>query len=1095
MKPNRLRRVGAVAVAAVSVALAPIILPAVTLSSNAGAVEQDLGVDDPYETVSADPLPAPSINGVVWDQEVVGNTVYAVGEFTTATTPGGSAVTRRNALAYDITTGALLDWAPSANAAVRSVVASPDGSTIYLGGTFTTINGLVANRVAAVDPRSGTPRNLGLSLNSGVNAVALSPDGSKLYAGGYFSEANRQRRQRVVEFDVASRTVTPFSARVPDYYVHAVATEPGGTGVAIGGAFTSVNGYRNPGNGLAILEAGTGELRYNRLSSVIGASGKKSAVWGMAADARGLYTASYSGAGAFEGVARLNWQSGELEWMLDCHGDSYDVHPAGDIVYISSHEHDCSNVDLFPNNWKQHYNATAVVNQAVGTVRRNTYSGYTNFQGQPATTLLSFFPSFTPGTYTGAHQATWTVEGNDDYIVYGGEFTAVNGQQQQGLVRFAKRSIAPNQVSAHDKGGAYKFSARSTQPGVVSFSWKANWDSDDRMLTYEIFRDTTNSKPVWTRKVASTFWDLPELTATDFVDPGSQHRYRIRVTDKYGASTQTDWVTITAKDGVGLNALGRQAAADGAVNVWSMDEGSGRDVADSLGNINARLYGWGWERAGEPATTSGSSTSFGTAAYAVSQQRIQGPQTFSLETWVRTTSRSGGLLLGFGSSYQARSSQHDRQLYLRTDGVLVYGLYPGRVKTLESSQPINDGKWHHVVATTSEAGSVLYVDGQAVSEDTSMNQAEDFQGYWHIGGDNLRGFPRAPRNIYLEADIDDVAIYNNALVANQVRDHYALGQGKPANQAPQAALTLEAAELVVSADASGSQDPDGKIASYKWSWGDGTAEETTTAATAKHAYAAAGTYTVRVTVTDDGGQSAQTEQSVTVKVAEKPVPPVAPEAPNQPGAPGNDVPMAGAFRATFDQDVAAGWGEADKGGTWSTRWGGSALSVANGAGRMSLARAGSGSRVSSPALEQADADLTASFQLEALPSAGRIYIDQDLRATDAGSYRVKLQVTPEGTGKIELLKVVGGSEQWLSESQLPTIKAGETVRLRFSATGTSTTTVAARLWTGQTEPKDWNVIYKDSAQPLTQPGAISLTSYLSRSETPVTIAVDEIRVG
>lgn len=1084
MKSNRLRRVGAVAVAAVSVALAPIVLPAVTLSPGAGAVEQDLGVDDPYETVSADPLPAPSINGVVWDQAVVGNTVYAVGEFTTATTPGGSPVARENALAYDITTGALLDWAPAANAAIRAVEAAPDGSTVYLGGTFTTINGLVANRVAAVDPRSGAPRNLGLHLNSGVNALALSPDGSKLYAGGYFSEANRQRRQRIVEFDVASRTVTPFSARVPDQYVHAVATEPGGTGVAIGGAFSSVNGREEPGNGLAILEAGTGELRRNNVSSVIGASGRKAAVWGMASDARGLYAASYSGSGTFEGVARLNWRSGDVEWMLDCHGDSYDVHPAGDIVYISSHEHDCSNVGLFPNDWKQYYHGTAVVNQAVGEVRRNTYRGYANFKGQPATTLLSFFPSFTAGTYTGARQATWTVEGNDDYVVYGGEFTAVNGQQQQGLVRFAKRSIAPNQVSAHDKGGAYKFKARSDQPGVVSFSWKANWDIDDRMLTYEIFRDTTNSKPVWTRKVASTFWDLPELTATDFVDPGSEHRYRIRVTDKYGASTQTDWVTVTAEDGPGLDGLGRQAAADGAVNVWSMDETSGRGVADSLGNTDARIYGWGWKRGGDPATTSGHSAYFGEAAYAVSRHRTDGPETFSLESWVRTTSRAGGLLMGFGSSSKAKSSEHDRQLYLRTDGVLVYGLNPERDKTLESSKPINDGKWHHVVATTSKSGSVLYVDGQAVSEDSSMTQAEDYRGYWHIGGDDLSGFPRAPRNIYLDADIDNVVVYNNALSASQVRNHYSLGQGAPANQAPQAALEVSPAGLAVSADASGSQDPDGKIVSYKWSWGDNTAEETTATAAAKHTYASAGIYTVRVTVTDDGGQTAQAEKSVTVAAQAKP------EAPDDHGVPG-----AAVFRSTFDQDVATGWGNADKGGAWSTRWGGSALSVANGSGRMKLAGAGSGSRVSSPALEQVDANLTASFQLETLPSAGRVYIDQDLRATDAGAYRVKLQVTPEGTGKIELFKVVGGKEQWLSEAQLPTIKAGETVRLRFSATGTSTTTVSAKLWTGQAEPKDWSVTYKDSAQPLTQPGAISLTGYLSRSETPVTIAVDEITVN
>ena len=42
-------------------------------------------------TVSADPLPTWQINGVVWSQVVVGNTVYATGSFTKARPPGVAA--------------------------------------------------------------------------------------------------------------------------------------------------------------------------------------------------------------------------------------------------------------------------------------------------------------------------------------------------------------------------------------------------------------------------------------------------------------------------------------------------------------------------------------------------------------------------------------------------------------------------------------------------------------------------------------------------------------------------------------------------------------------------------------------------------------------------------------------------------------------------------------------------------------------------------------------------------------------------------------------------------------------------------------------
>src|SRR5690348_10997259 len=56
-------------------------------------------------TVSADSLPTVQVNGVVWSQVVVGNTVYATGSFSQAR-PAGSAAgsnqtPRSNILAYN----------------------------------------------------------------------------------------------------------------------------------------------------------------------------------------------------------------------------------------------------------------------------------------------------------------------------------------------------------------------------------------------------------------------------------------------------------------------------------------------------------------------------------------------------------------------------------------------------------------------------------------------------------------------------------------------------------------------------------------------------------------------------------------------------------------------------------------------------------------------------------------------------------------------------------------------------------------------------------------------------------------------------------
>ena len=504
------------------------------------------------QTVSADALPTAQIgNGVVWDQAVVGNTVYVAGSFSTAR-PAGSAAgeneqSRANLMAYDITTGELLGWAPTTNAPVYSITPSADGSTLYLGGAFTQLDGVNTYRVGAVSAADGSRQQLGVATNAAVRAVEVSSDGKTLYFGGGFSQVNSSSRYRAAAFDLGSRTLKDFAPGVADRSVLAIAAAPDGNGVAIGGSFTSVNGSTSPGYGMAILE-NDGTVRANSLTSVVRNAGTYGAIMSLRADSQGLYGSGYSQSrreGNIEGLFRADWNSGELAYLADCHGDTYDVQPMGDIVYASSHTHDCSNIGGFPDSRNYHH-AVAFTNKATGTVLANTAPGYAEHEGQPAPTNLNFYPDFTAGTFTGLNQATWTVEGNKDYLVYGGEFTAVNGTPQQGLVRFARRDIAPNKLGPENKGGAYPVTAESTESGVVSLSFQANWDRDDATLTYKVYRDDANSKPVSTQKATAGFWNLPQLTATDTVRPGTEHRYRVVVEDPWGASAASDWVSVTA---------------------------------------------------------------------------------------------------------------------------------------------------------------------------------------------------------------------------------------------------------------------------------------------------------------------------------------------------------------------------------------------------------------------------------------------------------------------------------------------------------------------------------------------------------------------
>jgi hypothetical protein len=164
-------------------------------------------------------------------------------------------------------------------------------------------------------------------------------------------------------------------------------------------------------------------------------------------------------------------------------------------------------------------------------------NGYASFEGLPASTQLDWYPTFTAGSFTGKYQAAWSVTGNENYVSYGGEFTKVNGVNQQGLVRFAISALAPNKQGPK----AYTSSAVSASSanllGFADVSFKTTWDPDNAVLTYKVLRDG-DSSPVYETTADTRFWDLPTLNFTDSgLSPFSNHTYKVVVTDPFANST------------------------------------------------------------------------------------------------------------------------------------------------------------------------------------------------------------------------------------------------------------------------------------------------------------------------------------------------------------------------------------------------------------------------------------------------------------------------------------------------------------------------------------------------------------------------------
>ncbi len=91
----------------------------------------------------------------------------------------------------------------------------------------------------------------------------------------------------------------------------------------------------------------------------------------------------------------------------------------------------------------------------------------------------------------------------------------------------------------------------------------------------------------------------------------------------------------------------------------------------------------------------------------------------------------------------------------------------------------------------------------------------------------------------------------------------------PPNQAPTAAFPAPSCSGLTCSFTDQSTDPDGTIASYAWTFGDGA---TSTAQNPSHTYSAGGSFTVTLTVTDNQGATGSVSHPVTV---------TAPPPPNQ----------------------------------------------------------------------------------------------------------------------------------------------------------------------------------------------------------------------
>ncbi len=1074
--PTRLAAFLATTSLATSLALTAIVAPP---SPAAADTAPPPGAPVPA-TVSSDALPTPQIDGVVWDQEIVGDTVYVGGNFTSArpagAAPSASTVPRSHLLAYRLSTGELLGWAPVVNAQVRALDASPDGSRLYAVGAFTSVDGVVKNRIVAFDTATGaTSTTFRGSANGEVFAVDSTAD-TVYFAGNFSQTGGVARPGRAAAATAASGAPTAWAPVLAGGRAFGLVVSPDATRAVLAGSFTSMNGAATPGYGLGAVDVGGGASLPFALNSTVRNAGDSAAIYSLAGDGDSLYGSGYvfGSGGNLEGVFRADW-SGNLTWIQDCHGDTYGVAATGDVVYTASHAHYCGNLGGFPENSpRKNTRAVAFSKSATGTLTRDIY-GYPSFTGTASPSVLNWFPTINAGTFTGQVQGPWTVSANAQYVVYGGEFTTVNGVSQQGLVRFAVGSIAPNKDKPRVSGASWPIRAASYSAGTVAVSWPSNHDRDNSALSYAVRRDGVTMKTVAS---SSTWWDRPGLSIVDRgLTPGGTHTYTVVATDPYGNSTTSGSATVTVAASGTFGGYAQQVITDSPTWYFRLGE-SGATTPNTTGPVaNTTTQGEVTQAAdltvGSGATRAqpgaiaadpdGSTRFAGTSAsraYTTAATWVD--DSITVEAWIKSTA-SSGKLVGFGSNgSSANSGTYDRHLYLNS-GRVLWGVNDGTNRTLQSAAAVNDGAWHHVVGTIGPAGQSLYVDGVLAGTAPTVVKGARYWGYWRIGGDSTWA---GTQNFV--GDIDEVAIYKTVLDAAAISRHHQLGVtgAPPANTPPTASATATADLLTATVNGSASSDPDGSIASWAWDFGDGT---TGTGTTATHTYAADGTYTVTLTVTDDLGASAQTTVPITIA--------------------GPVVPPAGTLaRDPFTRTVSGGWGSAEVGGGW-TPSSAANFQVDGTTGTVAHGSAASTRRAVLASVSSANSDLTATVGIDQAATGGGVVAGLVGRQVGSEFYQGRIRFTSTGGLRVEAMR---GSSTLLAAADLAgaTYTPGQRLNLRVQVIGVSPTTVQIKAWpVGSAEPAAWAVSTTDATATLQAAGSVGVESYVSGSATTVPVVV------
>ncbi|MGH3473201.1 MAG: PQQ-binding-like beta-propeller repeat protein [Nocardioidaceae bacterium] len=230
--------------------------------------------------------------------------------------------------ALDASTGSAI-WTTNTDGDVRAIALSSDGSTVLVGGAFTSVGGTTHRHLAAMTVSTGSVLTAWKAGTTGV-VRDLVVSGDKVYVGGQFGKISgvAERGLGAITVSTGKRDAT-FDAHV-DKNVWGLALN--GSTLIAGGSFTTVNGI--PRASIASFNLGNGGATTSWSPTRLCAG--CNSYWDVATDGTNAYVGTSGPGGAF---GAFNLTTGRQPWpYVRADGDVQAVTLGPDgLVYIGGH--------------------------------------------------------------------------------------------------------------------------------------------------------------------------------------------------------------------------------------------------------------------------------------------------------------------------------------------------------------------------------------------------------------------------------------------------------------------------------------------------------------------------------------------------------------------------------------------------------------------------------------------------------------------------------------------------------------------------------------------------------------------------------------